>query len=57
LAIGYNKRLKLKKMDIGSKVLARDILYNKGGYLAVGFDTSKKNASIILSKCIYKMCS
>ena len=42
-------------MDMGSKGLARDIIYNKGGYLAVGFNKSKKNVSMISPKCICKM--
>ena len=42
----------LRKMDINSKGLAKDIIHNKGGYLVIGFNKSKKNVSIILPKCI-----
>ena len=55
LTMGCNRRFKLRKLDIGSKGLARDTIHNKGGYLAVGFNKSKKNASIILPKCICEM--
>jgi len=41
-------------MDIGSKGLARDIIYNKGGYLTIRFNKSKKNASIILPNAYAK---
>jgi len=55
LAPGYNRRFKSRKTDIGSEELARDIIYNKGGYLIVGFNKLKKKASIILHKCICEM--
>jgi len=44
-------------MDMGSKGLARDIIYNKDDYLAIRFNKSKNNASIILAKCICEMWS
>jgi len=40
--MSYNRRFKSRKMDIGSKELARDTINNKGGYLAMGFNKSKK---------------
>ena len=54
--MGYIRRFKSRKVDICSKVLARDIISNKGGYLAVGFNKSK-NISIILPKSICEMWS
>jgi len=53
--MGYNRRFKLRKPDISSKGLARDTIHNKSGYLAVGLNKSKKNASIILPEYICKM--
>ena len=56
LTMGYSRRFKSRKLDIGSNGLARDTRHNKGGYQAVGFNKSKKkNVSIILPKCIYEM--
>jgi len=55
LAIGYNKGFKSRKMDMGSIGLARDIIYNKGGYFMIGFNKSKKNGLIILPECICEM--
>ena len=49
--------LKSRKIDIGSKGLARDTIHNKGGYLAVDFNESKKNCLNHVVQCIYKMSS
>jgi len=43
--MGYNRRFKLGKSAIGSKGLVSDTIY-KGGYLAVGFNKSKKKCLI-----------
>jgi len=40
--MGYNRRFESGKMDIGSKGLVRDIIHNKSGYFAMGFNESKK---------------
>jgi len=40
--MGYNRRFKSRKMNIGSKRLARDRIHNKGGCLAIGFQKIKK---------------
>ena len=42
MAMGYNRRSKSRKTAIGSKELAKDIIYNKGGYLAVVFNKLKE---------------
>ena len=39
--MGYNRRFKSWKIDIGSKELARDTIHNKGGYLVVRFQQIK----------------
>jgi len=45
-------------MDIGSKGLAMDTIHNKGGYLAVGFNKSKKKRKMPQSYCLnaYAKC-
>ena len=53
--MGYNSRFKSRKSDIGSKGLVRETIHNKGGYLVVEFNKSKKNASILLPKYICEM--
>jgi len=40
--MGYNRRFKSRKTDTGSKGLTRNTIHNQGGYLAVGFNESKK---------------
>jgi len=42
LVMGYNRRSKSRKIDIGPKGLARDTIYNTGGYLAMGFQQIKE---------------
>ena len=42
MALGCNRRSKLRKSNIGSKGLARDTIYNKGGYLALGLEQNKE---------------
>ena len=54
MAKGYGRRLKVIKMDISSKGLAREIICNKGGYFVFRVNESK-NASIISPKCICEM--
>ena len=49
--MGYNRRFKSRKTDIGSKRLTRDTIHNQGSYLAVGFKQIKERiASIILPR-------
>jgi len=40
--MGYNRSFKLRKLELSSKGLARTTIHNKGGYLAVRFNKSKK---------------
>jgi len=40
--VGYNRRFKSRKTNIGSKGLTRDTIHNQGGYLAMVLNKSKK---------------